>query len=541
MNRVPHPHGNSPESEQDHSAPPDSTSSGRRVVCLWLPDWPIQRRSQLSPALRHQPLILVTSHRGREVVGHCCDQAAQRGIRPGMPLAEARGLLQSRFGRTEVGTWLPEEPEQDRQGLRQLAWDCDRFSPLVGLEEAETPESLMLEVTGCAPHFGGEQGLVREIFQFCQQRGLPARIGLADTFGAAWAIAHWGPRSQATHMIPPGEQKSVLRRYPVSALRLPPKTLERLHQVGLRTIGSLQTLPRSELPARFGPELLTRLDQALGNLPEPIAVERRPEPVEACWESDYPVEEVAILEQIAESLLHQLCAHLQPLGLGIKRLLWRLRENEGGVQSRTLELVQPSLQVKHLLSLMALQWEQLSLRSGVRQVHLCADRMEFLTARRQTLWDDETGRSSAAVSRLLETLTSRLGRDAVLRPFLRAEDQPERAFGLSPVMHDLPKVVHQEPPLPPGGRYTRPLWLKREPVAVEVIARHPQGAPVRFRWQQRDWNVHQAWGPERLTTGWWRGPFVRRDYVQVECDQGQRFWLFRDLVTGMWFLHAAFD
>jgi protein ImuB len=51
----------------------------------------------------------------------------------------------------------------------------------------------------------------------------------------------------------------------------------------------------------------------------------------------------------------------------------------------------------------------------------------------------------------------------------------------------------------------------------------------------------QAWGPERITTGWWRGEHIRRDYFQVETDVGERLWLFRDLVTGRWFLHAAFD
>lgn len=459
-----------------------------------------------------------------------------------MPMAEARTLLQPRSGRPELGHCLPEEPEQDRQALRQLAWDCERFSPLVGLEQAEFPESLMLDVTGCADHFGGESGLTQQVIQFCQQRGLQARVGLADRFGAAWAAAHFRTQLQATCIVPVGEQESVLRALPVSALRLSPKTLDRLQQVGLRIVNQLLKLSRSTLPARFGPELLQRIDQALGTAPELIVTERRPEPLQESWESDAPFFDGTILELIAGDLLDRMLVQLQPRGQGIKRLTWELQGPDRCKITHTLELVQPTAQRQHLLSLLSLQWEQVSFSSGIQQVQLCADRIEFLTARRQTLWEEETGESSPAVHRLLETLTSRLGRDAILRPHLRADEQPELAFGMQPVIgensqSDLLLRVF----IPHHHGRTRPIWLNRESIAVDVIARHRHGPPARFRWQQQDWNVHQSWGPERITTAWWRGPLIRRDYFQVECEQGQRFWLFRELVTGKWFLHAAFD
>jgi len=514
-----------------------------RLLCLWFPNWPVQRRHQQSPALRDQPLVLVAVRQGREIVGHCCDLAIRRGIRPGMPLAEAKTLLQPRSGRPEVGHCLSEEPEQDQQALRQLAWDCEQFSPLVGLEHEEAPESLMLDVTGCAPHFGGEQELMQQMIQFCQQRRLQARIGLADSFGIAWAAAHFRTKLQATCIIPSGEQESVLRALPVSTLRLPGKTLDRLQQVGLRLVGQLLKLSRSTLPARFGPELLQRIDQALGTAPELIAAERRPEPLQECWESEDPFYDVAVLELIAGELLDRILAPLQPRGQGIKRLTWELQGPDRRKITHSLELVQPTVQRRHLLSLLSLQWEQTSLSGGIQQVQLCADRIEFLTARRQTLWELESEDSSPSLNQLVETLSSRLGRDAVLRPYLRADDQPELACGFQPVIgedhgsDDRLRITS----MPQTFGRTRPLWLKREPIAVDVIARHRHGPPARFCWQQQDWDVHQSWGPERITTAWWRGPLVRRDYFQMECEQGQRFWLFRELVTGKWFLHAAFD
>ena len=47
--------------------------------------------------------------------------------------------------------------------------------------------------------------------------------------------------------------------------------------------------------------------------------------------------------------------------------------------------------------------------------------------------------------------------------------------------------------------------------------------------------------PERIQTGWWRGRTVGRDYYRVETACGRRFWLFRRLRDGRWFLHGAFE
>jgi protein ImuB len=63
---------------------------------------------------------------------------------------------------------------------------------------------------------------------------------------------------------------------------------------------------------------------------------------------------------------------------------------------------------------------------------------------------------------------------------------------------------------------------------------------MRFRLRAEQHQVARAWGPERIETGWWRKWPVRRDYYRVETTAGQRFWLFRRLQDGKWFLHGAF-
>ncbi len=100
----------------------------------------------------------------------------------------------------------PFDPLAARAALAQLAGWCEQFSPTVGLENAgrenvglkdaglenSSPESLFLDVTGLAPLFGGEAALVERMARAFAQRGFTARLALADTIGAAWAVARYG-------------------------------------------------------------------------------------------------------------------------------------------------------------------------------------------------------------------------------------------------------------------------------------------------------------------------------------------------------------
>src|SRR5262245_52635788 len=127
----------------------------KRVLCMWLPRWPIQRLCRGEPELSRQPLALYAPGAGGKVfVTVCSLAAARRGVAPGMPLAEARALtMQNRGLPTRFAL---HEPREDREALRRLAVWCQRFSPLVSLEQAESPDSLFLDITGCAHLFGGE-------------------------------------------------------------------------------------------------------------------------------------------------------------------------------------------------------------------------------------------------------------------------------------------------------------------------------------------------------------------------------------------------
>ena len=165
----------------------------------------------------------------------------------------------------------------------------------------------------------------------------------------------------------------------------------------------------------------------------------------------------------------------------------------------------------------------------------------LLTAAPLASWQEELFEASQRENRrqvglLVDRLSNRLGREAVVRAVPQAEAQPELAFRYEPLAGNLPQKTKQPrwKPLP------RPLRLESEPIPLEVLSVVPDGPPIQFQFHGLH-RVAQAWGPERIQTGWWRGRYVQRDYYRIETVTGKRFWLFRRLADGKWFLHGIFD
>src|SRR4029077_2813812 len=132
------------------------------------------------------------------------------------PLAEARALLVTAAARFE-----PHDPRADRLALQKLARWCRRFTLLVAVEEAETPDSLLLDITGCGPLFGGERALAAKVVDEFRRLGYRARAAVADTIGVAWGVARYGTKPTGEPaLVPPGGQAEALRPLPVESLRL---------------------------------------------------------------------------------------------------------------------------------------------------------------------------------------------------------------------------------------------------------------------------------------------------------------------------------
>jgi len=563
-----------------------------RVMCIWLPDWSIQYRQQTSQHDRKptsQALVLydIDARRGPRVAA-CSSIAKSAGVRLRSPLADARALL-DHFAKTHTSSTKiqvePHNPRQDRERLQALAAQFQAFSPIVGLEESDQPECLLLDITGCAHLFDGEYGLSSRIIWELYSQGLFAQIATADTVGAAWAVAHRGtgpqqhtqhnpqkskqsrksrPRDPAIHRSPvvmnmaaiidSGQQAQAIAHLPVDALRLPKAIVERLHEFDLDTIQKLEKLPRSSLPARFGPQLLQRLDEAHGRRPEPIHPEQFPVVIRSHWLFEDPTTHVPGIHLMLDHLLEQLVEQAQQHRHGLLQMEFRLHQEDLQVHTIRIGLASPSTSLPHLKDLLRVHRERLRLNAAVERIEAQALQTVPVTQRQRRLFDDDLSdhEQNQQLTAFIDRLSNRLGATRVVRPRLLPDHQPEKAVSYHPL------IAHAQPNRSTAARSTaagiaeawypldelppRPILLDPSPRQLVVhTGQPPFSHPQMLQYADQWVSVQCCWGPERIETGWWRGELVRRDYYRVELSDGRQLWLFHQPDNGIWFHHGAFD
>ena len=528
------------------------------VLCAWFPNWPVQRviRNQLETGNGKGETLLVlhTSSETAPKVIACSSRAARQGIRPGMPLAEARGL-------TPRGDFQPHDPAADRDHLRRLAWQCLTWTPRAGLDSTDPPESLFLDLTGCVRRPGDSHQLASQVRTHFQTQQYDVRIAIAPTWGAAWAVAReceTNPQRRRTHrntsrpdlsnshspitvLEDRGAIQESLRPFPVDRLRLPAGTLALLEESGLKTIGSLLDLARSALPSRYA-EVLRRLDQALGRVEELLDPELPPIPVRTAVRFETPIADRVILHHVLRRQLDDLGEQLERRRQETQQVQVVWKTDEGDTEQFEVRLLRPTASPRLLWDLLWLRVESLSLPGALADLEMEAVPCLPERLRQSTLFEDD-GRREAEFRHLVERLNGRLGNGRSLR-FRRVEDfQPERAFVLQPWEEgnggDSPGTSEarsrecEEP--------DRPLLVMTRPVALRTVADEATGRPLRFRWQQQDQIVALCTEPERIVTGWWRGATVARDYFRIETTSGTRFWLFFERPAARWFLQGVFE
>jgi protein ImuB len=418
-------------------------------------------------------------------------------------------------------------------------------------------DCLFGDVTKVCSLWGGEEQLLVAAHAVFRERGYRPRLALADTVGAAWGAAHFGEHligcSASSEMeapiwrIPPGSSVQPWQDVPLEALRLSPACLRIFQQLGIERLGPFFQIPRQELIHRLGPEPVIRWEQWEGSVAERIVAYRAtPEFVARHW-FEHPLTRWEHLQSPIQQLMQKLVDQLAPHRRGVLRLECRL---EGGA-TETLRLVigffRPTLRVGHWFELLELQLEQQSLPHAIQHLSLEVLQSAPLSARQPVLFAELEGSSSRQGRRqfehLVDRLSSRLGETAVVCPWLRRDPQPERAFTVHPWL-EVPssrKSGSSRSLSPRGlGPFHRPLLLYDPPLPVEVRDVAGSGPPNRFSRKGREYQVVAYSGPERIETGWWRGPRIRRDYFRVETMEHQRFWLFHAVQENRWFLQGEF-
>lgn len=440
---------------------------------------------------------------------------------------------------------IEHDPAADQLLLERVADACDRFTPMVALDDS----ALTLDITGCAPHAGGEGALVAEIDAWVARTGLQARHAVAATPEAAQALARF-------QSAPAPDEAAALRRLPIAALRIDEETELALRRAGLKTIADLAGRPSAPLSARFGASTSDALTRLLGKSDSRI-VPRRPEPAlgferrfaEPIAQTDYAL---AVLGELAA----EAAVVLRERHKGGRRFAARFYRSDGMVIDLEVEASLPLRDPGAVMRLFAERLDSLAdpidPGYGFDLIRLAVPVLEPMAPTQLQLEGGAV--TEGEIAALIDRLSARVGRDRFHRLRPRDSHIPEQALLALPAI-DAPAPARWDAP-EQGEPPLRPIHLFDPPQTIEVIAEVPDGPPHRFRWRRTLHEVTRFEGPERIASEWWKrdaapggtgaGAGLTRDYYRVEDARGRRFWIFRHGLYGSekanpgWFVHGLF-
>jgi protein ImuB len=590
----------------------------RRIISVWFPEFPVQRflreRHKLrapSPAAGLPFALVEKGQKGLRLYAVNIT-ARSFGIAAGQRLADARAAVPELL--TE-----PHAPEKDMGSLLGLARWMERYSPWVA---PDGTDGLLLDATGVAHLFGGEAKMQNDMQARLHAYGFTTRTAIASTIGAAWALARFGKvtspalrapspggrdlgrrppfmiveRGGCNQSLPSGEgarragevtlgshaivlpesgraverkrdeEGPLLHPLPIEALRIDAQATRTLRRLGLKTIGSLLTLPRASLARRFRGEtihenVLLRLDELTGVRHEALNAINPPSSFIAHRAMMEPVISHEGLDAVLTGLCNTLTRDLEAKGQGATRLILKLFKTDGGRAQVPAGLSAPSHDARHILRLLRPKLETLDAGFGIDAMTLEARETAGVAAHQHGFMEDENETSLAELNdrvmnrqerplTRLEAVAShvpeRAERAALIRPsgtFSR-EKAREKARDLLPSLALLAGEGGQRPD--EGGVF-RPLLIFETPEPARVIAAVPDGPPMRLTWRRVTRKITRSQGPERIAPEWWRleAGERARDYYHVEDEQGRRYWLYRDGLYGeddgpppKWFVHG---
>ncbi|MFJ6614462.1 DNA polymerase Y family protein [Streptomyces sp. NPDC091289] len=300
-------------------------SDSVRVVVVWVPDFPVLACG----AQDGVPVAVV--HRGAVVA--CSAAARAAGVRRRMRLRAAQARCP---GLRVVERDLAAEVRMFEQVVHRVETD------VVPRLEVIRPGLIAAPARGAARYWGGEPQLSVRLVTTVAERGLPARVGIADsTFVAALAA-----RRGDGVIVPADGNAAFLSPYPVGVLGVP-GLAELLKQLGIRTVGDFARLPTGRIAERLGPEGIGAHRVARGGPARPVSVRTAVQDHTVRRLFEVPEEQTDAVVFVAVALADELHGRLAAAGVVCARLeavietadgrtLTRIFRHEGRLSSRAV-------------------------------------------------------------------------------------------------------------------------------------------------------------------------------------------------------------
>ena len=406
--------------------------------------------------------------------------------------------------------------------LESLATWAQSLTPVVVLQP---DEGLLLEVHGSLRYFAGLKAIRRQLQEELDRRGWTGRLAAAPTpLSASWLV-----RCKSSDVTEASALAGAIGRLPLAATGWPEKVQRMLGQMGLRSIADCLRLPRVGFARRVGLAWLDELDRALGKLPDFRPAWRAPQRLSRLVEFSSETTDQAWFAEALRGMTGSLEQELRQHQVQVSSIRLVFRHIRSSNTLTQISYVEPVHEQARLLSPLLAHIERLQLAEPAIALAVETSVLVPLRTDPPGLLLPAPGDPLQPVAgacsdlALVENLRGRFGTRSVFGIDAVAEHRPEYAW-----RRRLNELAAKKTGEPDCVRDDRPLWLL--PAPKKWVAQK----------KCQTQKVSDTFFSERVESGWWDGQDIRRDYHVVTGKSGEKLWLFRDRLTGEWYLHGIF-
>lgn len=478
-----------------------ATAQGRRVIGLWLPDWPVQA-AWISGAVQERtyaasmvPIALF----GANGVVDCSSAARRAGVRRGQARRHAQAICPNLIT-------IDEDPARDAQEFEPV---LERVEAVAAGVEALRPGLIVVNAYAPTRYYGSEEKAMELLLDATALPGVDCSVGVADDIVTAVLAARRGAS------IPTGQGKKFRASVSLAelsaevALSFPEQLGEAWLDLGLHTLGDVARIPARDMATRFGVAGAKWRSIAECGAVELVSPREAPADLLVVYVADEVLTRVDMAAFAARTLAVQLHEKLRDHGLSCYRLAVSAVFDDQHELRRVWRCANP---LDEATTADRVRWQLdgwMNRRTMAQQVgrgivELRLEPLDVVVAGsvREALWggaDDASDRALRAATRV----QSVLGTEAVTKPVLAGGRGPvERVY----------KV--------PVGEQARPdtsLWAGAVPApnpamnhpaaSVQVLDREGNPVVVTGRATLHSPPALLVWGAKRMAVTSWAGPW----------------------------------
>lgn len=503
--------------------------AGERVpvtACVDIGSFLLQLLLRRHPEWHDRPAAVVSEDKPLGIVVSVNRSARAAGVRVGMRYAAALSLV----AHLQAGTVGPVEVAA---GVELIIDRLLSISPFVeGAGAGADTEShaacaepgvFWLDVSGLQRHHASPAALARTIRSRLGKLRFDGTVVIGYTRIGTFLLARDARRGWLVAGDAAAE-RSAARQAPLERLPLAPQARDLLEKLDVTTVDAFLRLPYAEVLRRFGDEAAAVHRSVRSELELPVQGDVPASPFLHRRRLPHAETDAGRLQRYVDALLDALLDRLRKEDRAVAALHLRLLLEDGSHRHEMIRPAAPTCERRPLADLIELRLRALDLSAGVDELAVDAEHVRA-HADQATLFRTLRQRDPAAGSEALARIRAQFGNHAVVHAVLSDEHLPEAQFRWQPVA----EVVLPRPDACRGREPTATGWLVRRMLRQPSEVPPPRSA---------------ACGPFLISGGWWhvRGARltegVDRAYYIVRARNGALEWIYRDRLTGRWYLQG---